>query len=117
VSDSKVSGSKVSGSMVSGSMVSDSKVSGSMVSGSKVSGSKVSGSTILKRGDLVLIYGLHFAVGVTPQNASIGCQTKTHAEWLAVTKAQAVKMGLPAKDWLHFSAMVRAAIKAVKAAQ
>jgi hypothetical protein len=36
---------------------------------------------------------------VTKQNCAIGCELKTHAEWLEVTEEAAVEMGLKASDY------------------
>ena len=56
---------------------------------------RVYGDAIVsKTGDLVCVSGLQYPITVTPQNCVIGCQLKTHAEWLSVTKVKASAMGL-----------------------
>ena len=45
-------------------------------------------------GKIFCLSGFSFHVTVTPQNAAIGCQLKTHREWLRVTAKQARELGL-----------------------
>jgi len=55
--------------------------------------------------------GKGFHATVTPKHATIGCTTKTHKEWLKVTKKQAVKMGLPAKLYNVYKSTLKAVIR------
>ena len=68
------------------------KVSGNV----KVSNSAhITTGTITKTGQISTFQVRKgFYVTVTPTHAIIGCKTKTHEEWLKVTKKQAAKMGL-----------------------
>ena len=72
---------------------------------------------VSKPSDLICISGMVFTVTVTPQNAAIGCQIKSHEEWLKVTPTEARKLGLPKGAWETFAPMVRCAIASVRAAQ
>ena len=72
---------------------------------------------VSKPSDLIAISGMAFPVTVTPQNAAIGCQIKSHEEWLKVTPTEACKLGLPKGAWETFAPIVRGAIASVRAAQ
>lgn len=75
---------------------------------------RVCGDALLKeRKHCVTVTNLCFNVTVTPQNATIGCQTKTHNEWLNVKRKDAVLMGLPLKEFSFFKALLTILIKKV----
>ncbi len=55
-----------------------------------------------------------YTITVTPQNITIGCQLKTRAEWLKVTKKQATKMGLKPELYEHYKSLIKTGMKLVK---
>lgn len=79
------------------------------ITGGRVSG----GARIHKSHHVVVCEGFRYPITVTPQNVRIGCQLKTHKEWLKVTKKDAEWMGLPPDEYPLVKAIVTAAIKSV----
>ncbi len=75
---------------------------------------RVCDSALVKKlSDIVLVSGFHFGITATPTMITIGCQTKSHADFLKVTKPQAIAMGLPADEYSIIKSIVKAAIKQV----
>lgn len=83
----------------------------------KVSGNaEVSGNArLFRRSDLFhAIVGNSYPITATPQNITVGCQIKTHAQWLKVTKKQAVDMGLPADMYAEYRKLIKLAVSFIK---
>ena len=57
--------------------------------------------------DIMSITNLIFNLTVTRKDCAIGCHVKTHAEWLAITKEEAVKMGLPEEDFFFWKDLLK----------
>ena len=68
---------------------------------------------ISRKIEIVFVSGFCFPITVTPQSITIGCQHKSHSEFLAVTKKMAIEMGLPADEYSAVKAIVKAAVKQV----
>ncbi len=68
---------------------------------------------VKKSSDVVCVSGFTFGITVTPTLITVGCQTKSHADFLKVTKPQAIAMGLPADEYSIIKSIVKAAIKQV----
>jgi hypothetical protein len=62
---------------------------------------------------LICISGFPFHITITPQNAIIGCQMKTHEEWLKITRKEAVKLGLEIELYSVFQTLLKLGIKQV----
>jgi hypothetical protein len=76
---------------------------------------RVSGNAqVQKINHCVNILNLQYAITITPQNIVIGCQIKTHKDWLKTTKKQAIAMGLDAKNYLTFKTLIKLLLKEVK---
>ena len=60
------------------------------------------------------ISNLQFDITITPQNAVIGCQIKTHKEWLKVTQRKAIEMELKKENVKLFKTLLPMLFKAVK---
>lgn len=90
----------------------DAQVSGDVwVSGN----AQVSGNArIEKNSQYITISKFVYDITITPQNAVIGRQIKTHKEWLKVTRKQAVEMGLPANKFTLFKTLLTSLFKEVQ---
>ena len=87
-----------------------------LVSGTAgVSGdAKVYGNArVTKIGDLIHISNLQYPLTVTIQNCAIGCQIKTHEEWLKITLREAVEMGLDKHNYKFFKQLLPILFKQV----
>lgn len=77
--------------------------------------SHVCGYAVITSAEDILNYTIpsHHSVTITPDNITIGCETKKRHEWLKVTKEEAVRLGLKEDMYDKYRALIKAGLKIV----
>ena len=71
---------------------------------------------IMTRDECITITNLDWNITVTPQNIAIGCQVRTHEEWLELTYKDARTLGMPKGEWSFYRTLIKLMIKKVNEA-
>ncbi len=83
--------------------------------GADLRGADLGGANLRGAKGVISITTINFLIVVSPTHVKIGCQYKTHKEWVKVTLEEAVKMGLEEKYYKTYRFMIGSALKQLKA--
>jgi uncharacterized protein YjbI with pentapeptide repeats len=107
LSRANLSDSDLSRANLSDSDLSRANLSRANLSDSDLSRANLSGCKIYKTTGIIYIDGPQYPIYSSKHILQIGCQHKTHDEWLQVTADQAVKMGLNLKYYPFYMSMIK----------
>ena len=115
LSDADLRGAYLSRAYLIGADLRGADLRGANLRGAYLSGANLYGADLYGAKGIIQITTMSFTILVTRTHAKIGCEYKTHKEWVATTSGQAKSLGLPEKYYKTYRMLVQAALKQLKA--
>jgi len=85
------------------------------LSGADLSGANLYRADLSRAKSIIKIENQSFTIIVTPTHARIGCEYRTHKEWIKMSQNEAVELGLQEKYYKTYRYLIGSALKQLKA--
>jgi hypothetical protein len=114
LSGANLYGANLSRANLCGAYLSEANLYGAYLSEANLYGANLSRANLIGAKGIIRIEANPFTIIATSKGIQIGCQYKTAKEWSKVTKAEAVKRGLPKEKLTFYKAQVKLIAKELK---